>query len=800
MNEYISEMKHGDKLRFWEFDHFTTTPYECEKETDHIDLKLSRTYKTMEELGQIVYAVRRAYSREVTGRLAQVTYEHRKMDQIFFPLEGDALELSSFFHKPTIISTCAKTICHSDTQQMAEFLIRNTTYLKVWVNGNLLGVYEPKTRNTEQEQHVLIPLKQGKNEIQVYLEELAERDIYFYVEFCYLGQKPLRSSIPVTAEPSRIDDAIQVLKSFSLEQDMVFEQATIVYDPSLLKDSLEIFWECGEDPLGKTFTDLSASDKPSDTRLLTKNQSSFCVPVRGVGKQRCVFTARVGNVDLHLTLLFNVDDPSLSDIAAENTIEKRKQQALKLITSHGKDFPTTILAIAETTGTLDQRGERLLQEALQTVNEKKDCADFRLLPILVLYQKYRHLLSEPLRLQIKEAVLNFRYWCDEPGNDVMWFFSENHALLFHAGQYLAGILFPDEIFSASGYTGKEQQARGYKKLMEWFDTFELDGYDEWNSVTYIPIDLIGLYSLYLGTSGMIHERTKKALDTTFVIIAGNMYREQYICAYARVYEEYLKGAQLNEMNLISWIIFGQGRFNVNVQASALLCISDYEPAVGHSILNAPDNDGLLIKRKQGALHANTCIYKTLDYALATAIDYLPFTAGIGQSVLNLAIGQKPVTLWINHPGEKSFSGQRRPSYWAGNGTLPRMTQEKNIAMGIYQIAPSHIVDFIHMYVPRNQLEQCRKEGLWLFLKQDTGYAGVWFSNDFTFTTTGANRGKEVISSGRNHGIVVVCGCQREHNSFEEFMKQCSQADVSYDGHDMLQWEDQYERKVLYGKI
>ncbi len=32
---------------------------------------------------------------------------------------------------------------------------------------------------------------------------------------------------------------------------------------------------------------------------------------------------------------------------------------------------------------------------------------------------------------MRACILNFRYWMDEPGDDVMWFYSENHALMFH---------------------------------------------------------------------------------------------------------------------------------------------------------------------------------------------------------------------------------------------------------------------------------------------------------------------------------------------------------------------------------
>jgi len=32
-------------------------------------------------------------------------------------------------------------------------------------------------------------------------------------------------------------------------------------------------------------------------------------------------------------------------------------------------------------------------------------------------------MSDRLKSVIKDAALNYRYWIDEPGDDVMWFFS-----------------------------------------------------------------------------------------------------------------------------------------------------------------------------------------------------------------------------------------------------------------------------------------------------------------------------------------------------------------------------------------
>ena len=62
-------------------------------------------------------------------------------------------------------------------------------------------------------------------------------------------------------------------------------------------------------------------------------------------------------------------------------------------------------------------------------------------------------------IRARQAILNFKYWMDEPGHDSMCYWSENHQILFAACEYLAGQLYPNEIFSNDGRKGKEKQER-----------------------------------------------------------------------------------------------------------------------------------------------------------------------------------------------------------------------------------------------------------------------------------------------------------------------------------------------------
>ena len=105
-------------------------------------------------------------------------------------------------------------------------------------------------------------------------------------------------------------------------------------------------------------------------------------------------------------------------------------------------------------------------------------------------------LPDALRARIDRTVLGYRYWLDEPGNDVQWYFSENHALLFHTAAYLAGHLLPDARFVRSGRTGAEQSATGRDRVRGWLDHFERWEMAEFNSAPYFPIDLKGLTALF----------------------------------------------------------------------------------------------------------------------------------------------------------------------------------------------------------------------------------------------------------------------------------------------------------------
>ena len=73
--------------------------------------------------------------------------------------------------------------------------------------------------------------------------------------------------------------------------------------------------------------------------------------------------------------------------------------------------------------------ETQILDLVDFVNNRYDCADFRLICLVRTYIEYRQLLTENTVKAIKDSMLNFKYWMDEPGSDGMCFWSENQQVL-----------------------------------------------------------------------------------------------------------------------------------------------------------------------------------------------------------------------------------------------------------------------------------------------------------------------------------------------------------------------------------
>mgnify|MGYP000771749791 FL=1 len=201
----------------------------------------------------------------------------------------------------------------------------------------------------------------------------------------------------------------------------------------------------------------------------------------------------------------------------------------------------------------------------------------------------------------------------------MWFWSENHALMFHTCQLLAGELFPDEVFTNSGLTGRQMQAKAKNMLYDWFVTFRKEGFTEWNSSPYLPIDTLGFGSLYaFAQDPAMRELGREGMDFAYYLLAVHSQQGIFASSSGRTYIKEQFGNWSNCPSGLSWIGYGYGVPGHAGKGITSYCLSDYEPpkefAQWFSIPRGKEMICQTIQGNDGYVDLYT--YKTADYMLS----------------------------------------------------------------------------------------------------------------------------------------------------------------------------------------
>ncbi len=170
-----------------------------------------------------------------------------------------------------------------------------------------------------------------------------------------------------------------------------------------------------------------------------------------------------------------------------------------------------------------------------------DCADFDVLRLLMLWPGHGGLLPMPVVAAVRERLLGFRYWYTDPGppegtTDARWYWSENHRLIFHTIEHLAGLALPDETFAVAGLTGAQHAARGAAAIHAWCDEKAEDGFTEWHSDAYSGKDLAPLLALAEhSTDPAVAARATAFADLVLLDLALHSHRDTHGSTHGRSY-------------------------------------------------------------------------------------------------------------------------------------------------------------------------------------------------------------------------------------------------------------------------
>ncbi len=693
----------------------------------------------------------------------------------YFPFENPRVEYSGFWFIPTYLSTWGKTYIDSPRDQSSSFLLQTCGGIKIWVNAKKVLDFIPYTRNTEQSILIDLPLKAGRNEIVVFFDDLAERDTLYYFRLLYEGEADLEVVLPIRQNAEVVRTLERLFQNLYLEQDTIQKGPVKIYLPFPSPRDLKIKIQTSGDYMHR----LVSVDKEIVLEKGSKVIDIGDVNEFPMGYMYITVAVNFDGIVIKRKLRVEFYQEKLS-VAAAFSLEERKTLNLEFIAHHGELIAQRALAMLKENVDLE-KAKSILLESLQGIKKRQDCSDFYLIAILWLYHEYRDkgIFDEKFWNEAKDVILGFRYWVDEPGNDCMWYFSENHALLFHASELLAGQIFSEETFTNSGVKGELKKEKAESRLLAWFDRFFEVGFAEWNSTVYIPIDLAGFFVLYeLAESEILREKAKAAIDKTFYLIAMNSHYGNMACSQGRVYEKELKGRYIDNITALCWTAWGCGYLNQSTIAQTFFCLSSYQlPAELASYPDWHEDKAIILENSQGEKQfVNLYLYKNKYYLLNSANNFKIKKKGFQEHILQ-ATFTYDAHFWVNHPGEKIFTGVGRPSYWAGNGYLPKVGQYKNLALALYEIEPEHDAHFTHAYFPLYAFDAYRQANGWWFVKKNDAYGAIYAQNGLELVTEGQSQYRELISKGLKNYWIIKLGCKKEFGDFETFVKRVSQSEL-----------------------
>ena len=438
-------------------------------------------------------------------------------------------------------------------------------------------------------------------------------------------------------------------------------------------------------------------------------------------------------------------------------------------------------------GQYDQVNEAKIRTTCQFIAARNDCADFVIQGILRLmfWERLQEHLSPEINALMKDTILGFKYWVDEPGDTVMYMGSENHRLLFHVAEWMAGMLFPTEEFTNSRQNGLFHYQKAYVYITEWLRQRGRYGYDEWHSNSYLPVCIAPLLNVY---DFSVHEGQYKlrqmaqaALDQVFFYLAADTYQGIWGTTHGRSYGIYIKYADFDGTASCCWLLYGTGALTTGTSGMAPVCLgsSAYKPPellykIAHdrsAVVEAKQRQGIL---RTSARNANFVVYRTPDFMLSSLQDHRKGEFESSTHIAQVTLANKALIFW-SCPQTTGEGSGLRPDYWSGHTTLPRVIQHKNILALTWRL--SRFAWMSHCWLEPARFDEVHLVGNWAFARAGEGFVGIFSQHGLQWGEYGQYAGRELQCTARQNTWVVECGRQMDWGSFEAFIQALKAAKI-----------------------
>ncbi len=476
-------------------------------------------------------------------------------------------------------------------------------------------------------------------------------------------------------------------------------------------------------------------------------------------------------------------------VAGYERVEERKQAVLAhYADNRERDIHAIWTEVARyALGQYDRVDEAVLRRTCEFITARKDCADFVIQGILRLmyWERVERHLSPEINAMMKDAVLNFKYWVDEPGDTVMYMGSENHRFLFHVAEWLAGHLFPTEVFTNSHQNGLYHTAKSYVYITEWLRQRGRFGFDEWHSNSYYPICVAPLLNLYDFSTHegyyKLRQMTAAVLDQMLFNMAADSFQGIFGTTHGRSYGIYVKYPDFEGTAVLNWLYFGTGSLSKTTSGMAPVLAATSSYQVPHVLYGMANDQQAVIeaRRRQGILrtsahHADFVVYRTPDYMLSGLQDHRKGEFESSTHVAQVTLGNKNVIFW-SCPHTVGEGSGLRPDYWSGNSTMPRVIQYRNVMSLTWRL--TRFTWMSHCFFEQERFDEVDLRGKWAFARVGDGYVGIYSQNGFEVGSYGQYAGRELQCRAVENTWLVECGRRADWGSFAAFIDALSGARI-----------------------
>lgn len=640
-------------------------------------------------------------------------------------------------------------------------------------------------------------LKPGENVVTVALFRLARMaQVGFRLEV----DTPVHARVDLNMPEERREAIEKSVRSIRLARDIFYPEHPIGFtlgeDPGDGALRAELIA-----PGGETLTEIS--DVKRGNVILRKaiaNDSGAVELANGVEvpdgayQIRCEWLNAEHQVITSTSYDVRVVSPVPPMPGYENMADRRRLALEHYTEDTGGDRPIWGPVASYALGRYDEVDEGLIAKTCQFITDRKDCSDFAIQGLLRLmyWEKEERHLSRQINAMMKDTVLGFKYWIDEPGDTVMYMGSENHRLLFHVAEWMAGQLFPNDIFTNTGQTGLFHALKGQYYISEWLRQRARYGFNEWHSNSYYPICVAPLLNVYDFSWFENHNKiltigqmAKGILDVMFFNMAADSFEGVWGTTHGRSYGINLKYPDFEGTSATCWLLFGTGSMvsGTSGMSPVSLATSGYElpPIIAamatdkEAVIHSKIRQGLFMEEEQ---HAFFTVYRTPDYMLCGLQDHLKGENNDAIMPGQVTLGNKAVIFW-SAPRTSSEGSGLRPDYWSGSTTLPRVIQHQNVMSVSYKL--QNFAWMSHCFFEQSRFDEVRLDGNWAFARVGDGYVGIYSQNGLMLGEEGQYAGRELQCHAQENTWIVECGRAADWGDFDAFVSALSTAEISVDG-------------------